>query len=105
MFVAYISATGRPCVSGCMYCNCRSALRAYRSPRLPSSVFFGLLPLHAVEGGVDEVAGTSNLSGSLEGTAGVALGDIVGWYFEPAGIMPPFNTHMASLQNAARKET
>lgn len=67
--------------------------------------FFGLLPLHAVEGGVDEVAGTSNLSGSLEGTAGVALGDIVGWYFEPAGIMPPFNTHMASLQNAARKET
>lgn len=32
---------------------------------------------------------TSILSGSLEGAAGVSLRDF-GWYFESAGIMPPF---------------
>ena len=46
--------------------------------------------LHAVEGCADGVVGTSNLSGSLEGAAGVALGDFVGWYFESAGIKPPY---------------
>lgn len=48
-----------------------------------------VLPLHAVEGcvgGVVEI--TSDVSGSFE--AFVALGDFVGWYFESAGIIPPF---------------
>jgi hypothetical protein len=57
--------------------------------------------LHAAEGCVDGVV-TSDLSGSLEGAAGVALGDLVVWYFESVGIRPPY--HMASLQNAARKK-
>ena len=91
MFVAYISATGlvSPDV-----CNVTVGARYERMDLhafLPV-FFFGLLPLHAVEGGVDGAAGTSNLSGSLEGTTGVAFGDIVGWYFESAGIMPPFDT-------------
>jgi hypothetical protein len=38
---------------------------------------------------VDGAVETSSLSGSLEGASGVVLWDF-GWYFESAGITPPF---------------
>ena len=51
---------------------------------------------------MDGVAETSNLSGcSLEGASGVVLRDL-GWYFESAGIMPPFVLPMG-LQNGGKE--
>ena len=67
-----------------------SALRV-PSTDIPASrnfIFFSKL-LHAGEGCADG-GDTSDLSGSLEGAAGVVTFRDFGWYFESAGIKPPF---------------